>query len=82
MRDSNRASLLGIINKMTLGIVRRIFANYFDGVLVGPNSAILSKSVKYSTYDVVLFDIKAFIPLQAGMADVIVDSDSEMVLWR
>jgi hypothetical protein len=53
--DGDRAGLLGVVDKVALGVVVRIAADDFDGVLVGPHRAVGPQTVEHGAHHAVGF---------------------------
>ena len=74
------AGLLGIVNEVALGVVVGLFADDLDGVLVGADGAIRAESVEQGAHGAGSFGGVVGIVVQAGVGDVVLDADGEVVL--
>ena len=74
------AGLLGIVNEVALGVVVGLFADDLDGVLVGADGAIRAESVEQGAHGAGGFGGVIGIVVQAGVGDVVLDADGEVVL--
>ncbi len=79
VRNRHRARFLGIVHKVTLGIIVGIFADYLDGVLIRANRAIGTQSIKQCPNNVVSLCGKIGIVIQTGLADVVTDANCKMI---
>ena len=79
MGDRHRTGLLRIVDKVTLGVIRRVLADNLDGVLVGTHRAIGAEPIENSAYCLRILRGKGRIIVQAGMSHVIVNAHGEVV---
>src|SRR5215469_6047122 len=82
MRNGHRSRLLRVVDKITLSIVRRVFANDLDGFFVSANGPVGAKTVEHRAHDIGRFDRERAVVFKTGSGDVICDSNGEVVLWR
>ena len=80
MRNRHRAGLLRVVHKVALRIIRRLFADDLDRVLVGADGSIRAQPPEHRSDFVIGFGVKAHVVGQAGETEVIDDADSKMVL--
>ena len=80
VRDGHRAGLLGIVDEVALRVVGGLFADDFDGVLVGADRAIRAEAVEDGAHGAGLLGGEGGIVAQAGVGDIVVDADGEVVL--
>src|ERR1035441_1156894 len=78
---SDRARFFRIVNEVTLGVVGRVLADDFDGVLVRAHRAVGAESVKQGANHAVALGRERGIVIEAGVAYIIVDADCEMGFW-
>jgi len=64
MGCGDSSCFFGVIDKISLGIEISGFTNNFDGVLVGTNSSIGSKTIKHSPVHAFRFAVETVINLQ------------------
>src|ERR1700737_2945073 len=82
VRDSNRAGLLRVIDKVALGKQVGSLANDLDRVLVRADRSVGAQAIEQAAHGAGGFDIEASrVDRQAGMTDVVVDTDGEVLLW-
>ena len=78
--DRQRAGFLGIVNKVTACIVFGFFTDDLDRVLVGAHGSIRTQPDKYTAHGFRVFDRKGPIKFQAGVGDIVIDADREVIL--
>jgi hypothetical protein len=76
----DRAGLLGVVDKVALGVVVRIFADDFDGVLVGPHRTVGPQTVEHGPHHAVGFRLVAGVVVDGGEGDIIHNAHGEVVL--
>ena len=80
MRDGRGTRLLRIVNKIPLSVEIGFLAHDLDGVLVRAHRAVRAEAIEHAAHHaLVRVGAEIFIPIQAGMAEVVVDADREMV---
>src|SRR5262245_20364403 len=79
VRHSGRAGLLRVVNKVALRVKVRALTNDLDGVLVGPHRAVRAQSIKQSAYRLRRLGREVGIVVQAGVGNVVLDTNREMV---
>src|SRR2546421_8218647 len=77
---SHCARLLRVINKVALCVIRGLFTDDFDRVLVSADRAIGAQSPEECAHLSGGFDIEGGITIQAVESDVVRNADAEMVL--
>ena len=80
VRDGHGAGLLRVVNEVALGVVVGLFADDLDGVLVGADGAICAESVEQRANTCRASVENGGIVVQAGVGDVVVDADGEVIL--
>ena len=80
VRRGQRSGLLGVVNEVALRVVRRLGADDLDGVFVGAHRSVRTESVEEGAHGVGAFGGEVLVPVQAGVGDVVVDADGEVVL--
>ena len=58
VRNRHGTRFLGIVDEVSLGVIRGIFTDDFDGVLVSPNSTVRTEAVKNGANHVITFNTK------------------------
>ena len=82
VRRGHGAGLLRVVHKVALRVVGRLRADDLDGVLVGAHRSVGAQSVEESTNGAGLFSREAGIVGEAGVADIVVNADGEVILRR
>ena len=82
MRDRHRAGFFRIVNEISLREIVRVFADDFDRLLVRAHGSVRAEPVKQRADNIVGFGRECRIEIEAGVRDVIVDADGEMILRR
>ena len=82
VRGGHRAGLLGVVNEIALREVVGLFADDLDGVLVRAHRAVGAQAVEQRPHRARDFRGKLGVEVQAGVGDVVVDADREVVLRR
>ncbi len=82
VRYCHRSRLLGVIDKVALGVVFGFFADDFDRVLVGPHRAIGPQPKEDRPHHIVRFCGEAGIKVEGGVTKVVMDANGEVVLRR
>jgi len=67
VRDRNSAGLLGVVNKITLRVKIGVFANNFDGILVGADRPVGAQTIKKAAKNISTFNIERIINVQTGV---------------
>ena len=80
MRNGDGAGLLGVIDKVGLGIIVGGFADDFNGVLVGANGAVRTKAVEHGFVGATHGGAEGGVVLKARTSDVFVDTDDKVFL--
>ncbi len=80
--DGDHPGLLGVVDEVALGVVVGVLADDLDGVLVGPHGAVAAQAVEQRPDHVLGLGGEGRVVLQAGVGDVVVDADGEVVLGR
>ena len=80
MRHGHGAGFLRVVVEVTLGEVVGLFTDDLDRVLVGADGTICTEAKEHTTDSAFRLDNKVGIYVQAGVGDIIVDAESEMVL--
>ena len=82
MGDGDGAGLLRIVHEVALGEVVGSLADDLDGVLIGAHGAIGAETVEQRAHGGGIFGVELGIVVQAGMGDIVLDADGEVVLGR
>src|SRR5215469_13713194 len=82
MRYGYRARLLGIIHKISLGVVWGFLPDDLDRIFIRTDGSIRAKPPEYRPHLVLGSCLEARVVLQAGEGDVVPDTHGEMVLGR
>ena len=82
VRGGDGAGLLRVVDEVALRVVVGLFADDLDGVLVGAHGAIGAQAVEQGAHGAGLFGGEFGVVVQAGVGDVVVDADGEVVLGR
>ena len=80
VRDRDRAGLLGVVNEVTLAVVRGVFADDLRCFFVRADGSVATKTVEDAATNVVGFGIVVRIVFDARIGDVVFDTDGEVVL--
>ena len=80
MRNRNTSGLLGVVDEIPLGVVLRVIPDDFDGVLVGPHSAVGAEAEEETPGGLGIRGGEVGIVVQAHMGDVVVNSHGETLL--
>ena len=80
VRNRDRARLLRVIDEVALHVQVGLFAHDLDGVLVRAHRAVGAEAVEHGAQRVRLLGGERRIVGQAGVRDVVVDADGEVVL--
>ena len=80
MADGQAAGLLGVIGEISLSIHVCMVTNDLDGVLVGTNSTIGTETIELAADSTGRSSIEQFADGQAGMSQVVIDTNGEMIL--
>ena len=80
MRGGHRSGLLRVVNEVALGKVRRFAADDLDRVLVGAHGAVRAEAVEQRAHRLRVFGREGRIVTQAGVRDVVVNANREVVL--
>ena len=80
MRNRHRARFLGVVNEVALRVVVGVLADDLDGILVGAHRAVRAQAVEHRADHAVWLNGEFRIVIQAGVADVVIDADREMIL--
>ena len=75
VRDGHRARLLGVVDEVALGEVRRLLGDDLDRVLVGADGTV---GTEHRAHDVGRFDVERRLHRQRQVGDVVVDPDGEV----
>ena len=78
--NGDGAGLLGVVDEIALGVIVGILADDLDRVLVGADGAIRAEAVEHGAHGFGMLGGEAGVEGQAGMSDVLVDADGEVVL--
>ena len=78
MRNSNGARLLGVIDKVALGVVVCLFADDLDGVFICAHGSVGAKTVEHRAVNTGL-NIKGCVNIKADVCDVVVNADGELL---
>jgi hypothetical protein len=79
VRHRHRAGFLGIVNEVSLREMIGLLADDLDRILVGAHGAVRAQPVEQRPDRARIFGRKLGIEFQAGMRDVIRNSDGEMI---
>ena len=77
--NRHRAGFLGVINEVALRVIIRAFADDLDGILICADRAVRAQAVKHCANHVVGFGREIGVHREAGLRDIVVDADGEMV---
>ena len=80
MGDGDGPGLLGVVDEVALGVVVGVLADDLDRLLVGADGAVASQAEEDGANDVIGLDGETIIVVEAGVGDVIVDAEGEVVL--
>ena len=81
MRDGHRAGFLGVVNEISLRVVVGVLADDLDGILVGADRAVCSQTVEQGADHAVRLGGEGRVVVEAGVGDVVVDADGEVIFW-
>src|SRR3984893_10392987 len=82
VRNCDRTRLLRVIHEVALGKQVRSLTDDFDRVLVRADGPIGAEAIEQTAHGAGGFNVETSrVDRQAGMADVVVDSDGEVLLW-
>ncbi len=80
MRNRNCAGFFRVIDEITLSELFGRFADNFNGVFIGAYRAVTTQTVKHGLNRLVqCIGAITRIPIQAGMSNIIMDADGEMI---
>src|SRR6266480_1641645 len=79
MRDRYGASLLRIVDEIALGVIPSLLADNLDGILVCADRAIGYEAVENRAYGVRALSGKTGIVFEAGVRDVVANTNREMI---
>ncbi len=79
VRYRDRTRLLGIIDKIALGVVVRVLADNLYRVFVRTNGTVGAESVE-ETSEILALDLEREIRIERSHGDVVLDPDREMIL--
>ena len=80
VRDGDGAGFLRVVDEIALGAQVGVLADDLDAVLVGAHRAIAAQPVEHRLEGArVGVGAEAGVPVQAGVRDVVVDADGEVV---
>ena len=79
VRDRHRAGFLRIVNKISLPVVVGVFADDLDGILVRAHRAVRAQAIKQRAHHAVGFGRERRIVVEAGVVDVVLNADGEMI---
>ncbi len=82
MGSCRRSGFFGIVHKVTLRIVVRIFADNFDGIFIGTDRSVRTETVEYGAHNVVALDGKFLVVRQTCMRNIVINTDGEMIFRR
>ena len=80
VRDGGSAGFLRVVNEVALRPVLGLFADDLDRVLVRADRAICAQTPEYTAHRLGGFDVESRVVFQAGVSDVVIDADCEVVL--
>ena len=80
MAHGQRTGLLGVVVEITLGIVLGLFADDLDRVFIGADGAIRTQTKEQAADGLGMFNREVLIIVQAGMSNVFINADHEVVL--
>ena len=78
----DRARFFRVVNEIALRVVVRVLSDDLDGILVGAHGAVRAEAVEKRPHGSGIFGGKACVIGEAGMRDVVLNADREMVFWR
>ncbi len=79
MRDGLRAGFMGVVDEIALGVEAGILGDDFDAVFIGADRAIGAEPEEDGAGDFGGFDGEIGIDGEAGMAEIVIDADRELV---
>src|SRR5215469_3524460 len=79
MRYSDGAGLLGVVHEIALRVVSGSLPDNLNGIFVGTYGAIGPETVKQRTDGAQVFRGEFWIVAEAGVRDVVVDANGEMI---
>ena len=82
MRNRDRTRFFGIVNKIALGEIVRVFSDDFDGIFIGAHSTVRTQAVKDAAKNIVGFYGKGGVRFQAGLRHIVNNTHGEMILER
>ena len=80
VRHGHRTGLLRVVNEVALRVVIGVFADDLDGVLVGADGAVGPEAVEQAADHAVRLDGELGIVVDAGVRDVVIDPNREVIL--
>ena len=82
VRDRARAGLLRVVDEVALHEAVGLFADDLDRVLVGTDGAVAAEAPEHGAHHAALVEPERRVDGEAGVGDVVVDADGEMILRR
>src|SRR5580700_7524908 len=80
VRNGDRTGLLRVIDEISLRVIVGILTDYLDRILIRAHGAVRAQAVEHGPDNVVGLGGERRVISQAGMADVVVDPDGEVIL--
>src|SRR5215217_5327619 len=75
VRDSHRTGFLGVVYKITLGVVWSLFTDNLDRVLIGTDCSIGAKAPKDCSHLILGLSTECLVKWKARESDIVVDPD-------
>src|SRR5215831_16047976 len=82
MRGGHCARLLRVVYEVALDVQVSFFTDDLDRVFVRADRAVRAQSVEHRAHRLCILNRELRIEFEAGVCDVVLDADSEMVLRR